>query len=108
MVGAGVDPERLGFAGAFEATFFVEGDGLCVGYEDALVEVLVFGEQALEDFFADALVLIIWVDEEVGEVGDEVTVGDGVSEADELFVFPGGDEGVRVEEAFAQLGGFVC
>jgi len=43
VIGAGVDPEGLGFVGAFEAALFVEGDGLCVGDEDALVEVLVFG-----------------------------------------------------------------
>jgi hypothetical protein len=52
-------------------------------------------------FFCDALALVVWVDEEVGEVGDEVAVGEGVAEADELTTVPGGDEGVGVEEAVA-------
>lgn len=37
----------------------------------------------------------------MGEVGDEVAVGEGVAEADELVFVPGGDEGVGVEEAVA-------
>jgi len=97
----------LGGAGAFEAVFLVERDGGFVGNEYALVEVFVFGEKALEDFCADALVLVDGVDEEVGEVGDEVAVGEGVAEADELILMPGGDEGVGVAKAFLELGGFV-
>ena len=107
MIGVGVNPHGLGGAGAFEAVFLVEGDGGFVGDEDALVEVLVFGEEALEDLGADALVLIVWVNEEMGEVGDKVAVGEGVAEADELILVPGSDEGVGVAEAFLELGGFV-
>lgn len=100
VVGAGVDPHGLGFAGLGKATLFVEGNGVLVGDEDALMEVLVFGEEACDNFFADTLALVGGMDEEVGEVDDEVAVGDGIAEADEVFVVPSGDEGVGVEEAF--------
>jgi len=100
VISAGVDPHGLGLSGLGEAAFFVEGDGVLVGDEDALVKVLVFGEEACDNFFADALTLVGGMDEEVGEVDDEVAVGDGVAKANEVFVVPGGNEGVRVEEAF--------
>lgn len=51
--------------------------------------------------------MIIGMDEQVRKVGDEVTVGEGIAKADELVVVPSGDEGVGVEKAVAQLGGFV-
>ena len=71
------------------------------------MESVVFGLQSIDDFGADSLAMVVGVDQEMGEVDDEVTVCECVPETHKSVAIPGSDDGRGVGDAFAKLIGYV-
>lgn len=91
MIVTGVNPHRFGFAGAFEAAFSVEIQGLGIGHNDVLVKVSVAGDEHFHDLFSNSAMAIFGKDKEMRIVNHEMAVGNGIAEADQSRSIPGGD-----------------
>ena len=102
VVVAGVNPHRLGFAGALETVFTIELHGTPVRYEDVLMKSLVTCQEHLHQSRANAAPLVLRKHEHVGVVNDEVSVRESVTESNQAVAIPGGDERMRSHEGLVQ------
>ena len=107
VIVAGVNPHRLGFAGADEPALFVEFGGLAVRNENLLVKSIVPRHQHAHELPANATALVIGMNDEMRVVDDEVPVGDGIGEADERVAVPCGDERMAIGHGALKGFGFL-
>jgi hypothetical protein len=104
---ARINPHGLGLSGAFKAKTLIEVDRTTIGREHELVKALVPLKKRFHHFSTDAFTLVIGMNQQVGEIDNQVAVRDGIAKAYEMARLAGSHQCVRVSKRQQQLLGLV-
>src|SRR5438034_9636618 len=80
VVMSGINPHRLGFSRSLKSTFAIKLQRSPVGEQDVLMKPRVTCQEHPHQACADASALILWMNEQVGVINNQVTIGDGVAQ----------------------------
>ncbi len=97
-----INPHGLCFAGPFEPAFFAEFDSVAIGNEDLLMVMAVNNPHGFHDSASNPFSLISRVNDQVGVINNQISIGNHVAHADQLTICPSRDQSAGMGEGLVE------